>query len=279
MHFALALALTLAAQTAEPIAPAAPAQRTPRPLAWSPAADVSLTAVFAALWLTSEYAFKSQLAPTTCHWCATNALDLGARGIRAPTLAGQKTADAASGVFSYVLAPVVALGLDWVLTWRGNGTWKDAAVDTLLVLEAVMLSQTINQSVKFIAGRERPFVAALSADEKLTTSQPVDNNLSFYSGHTAFAFSVVAASATVARLRGSSKWWVILAAGLPIAATAGILRMVADKHYLSDVVNAAGISSAIAIAIPMLFHRPIDVGPVHALVVPTGPGVSLVGRF
>ena len=77
---------------------------------------------------------------------------------------------------------VLAAGTDRVLRY--------SPVDILIVAESTVLAVDLNQLVKFSAGRERPFVAALPEADKGLTAAPADNNLSFYSGHTAMAFSL-----------------------------------------------------------------------------------------
>src|SRR5204862_4067183 len=126
-----------------------------------------------------------------------------------------------------------------LLCGHADGSPSDGALDALIILEAMTASQALNQVVKFIAGRERPFVSVLAANEKPLTPMPDDNNVSFFSGHAAYVFSLVAAGATVAHARGYPYWWVVLAAGVPFAITTALLRMVADKHYLSDVFTGA----------------------------------------
>jgi membrane-associated phospholipid phosphatase len=240
------------------------------PLQWDPRVDLPVSAGLGAWWLLSEYAFKAQLAPDECRWCARNGLDEALRAIRAP-LDRQKAAATASDLTGVVLMPLALAGLDAVLVWQDGASWKDFLVDALLILEAMVTSQALNQAVKFSVARERPFAAELPPAEKLTTSHPEDNNLSFFSGHTSYTFSLVAAGATIARLRGYRMWWLMLAVGTPIAVTTGLLRMVADKHYFTDVLTGALLGSAIGIGVPLLFHRPVEAGPV-ALSLSAGPG-------
>ena len=109
--------------------------------------------------------------------------------------------------------------------------------------------------MKFTAGRERPFVHALPADQKPLTARPADNNVSFYSSHTSFAFSLAVSTATVASMRHYRWAPVIWGVGLVSAAAVGYLRIAADQHYFTDVLVGAAAGSAIGFAVPYGFHR------------------------
>ncbi len=250
----------------------------PEPLREDVRIDLPVTAALGAAWLVSEYAFKPELAPTACRWCATNALDEAVRTLRG-SAAGQHAADLTSDVLGVALTPIAVIATDVLLCWRADGGWKDGAVDALLILEAMVASQAVNQSVKFSVARERPFVAALSPSQKPLTTQPDDNDLSFFSGHAAYVFALVTAGATVARLRGYEHWWAILAAGLPLAVATATLRLIADKHYLSDVVIGGSIGSLLGFVLPMAFHRPLSLGPISASVAGGVGGVAIVGAW
>ena len=240
--------------------------------------DVPVTVGLGAWWLLSEFAFKHQLAPPRCRWCDRNALDDAGRALRAP-VERQPAASLASDVVGVIATPVLMVGLDAAFTRFGGGTWRHAAVDALLVIEAMVASQALNQVVKFIAGRERPLVAQLPEDQKPLTKQPDDNNLSFFSGHTSYTFSLVAATATIVRARGYAHWWVVPAVGLPFAVTTALLRLAADKHYLTDVLTGAALGVLLGVGVPVLFHRPVQVGPVTARLTAGGRGVALVGEW
>jgi membrane-associated phospholipid phosphatase len=79
--------------------------------------------------------------------------------------------------------------------------------------------------------------------------------LSFYSGHTALAFSLATATSTVARLRGERGAPWVLGLGLGAGVTVGWLAIADDKHYLTDVMLGAVIGSAIGWSVPWLLHR------------------------
>ena len=141
-------------------------------------------------------------------------------------------------VTGFGLTPIAMLGLD-ALAAEHDRKLGDAPADGLVILEASLLSMDVNQIVKFAAGRERPFVHALTISEKTQTAHPSDNNVSFYSGHTTFAFSLAVAGGTVATMRGYRWAPAIWIAGLGLATFTGYLRIAADCHYLTDVLTGA----------------------------------------
>jgi membrane-associated phospholipid phosphatase len=142
-----------------------------------------------------------------------------------------------------------------------------APVDTLLVAEATILAADLNQLVKFIFVRERPYVHYLphlpQGIQGLGDS-PSDGNLSFYSGHTNLAFAMAASSGTIAYLRNYRLAPMVLGTQLAAAITVGYLRIAADRHYLSDVMTGAVLGGLIGTLVPLLFHGPGGAQPVSA---------------
>jgi membrane-associated phospholipid phosphatase len=214
--------------------------------------DLSIALGGGAAWITSEV-LKSHLAPSTCRWCTPPGIDLSVKN--ALRWESTKGADIASYVTGFGLAPMAAFGLDAAIVISGGGKWKEVGVDALIILESIAVAADLNQVVKFIVGRERPFVHDLSPDEKTKTSQPSDNNLSFYSGHTTLAFVSAVSAGTVATLKGykAAPW--VWGTGLTLAAATGYLRIAADKHYFIDVMTGAVLGSAVGVLVPWL-HRP-----------------------
>jgi len=107
------------------------------------------------------------------------------------------------------------------------------------------------------------------------------DNLSFPSGHTAQAF--LAASIVHTELRDKSQWYGIGA--YTVAAGVGVLRMVNDKHWESDVLAGAGFG-ILSAHLAYLTHRnrwgrhPIgrDVGLVPSWSPAGGTGLTLTWR-
>lgn len=241
-------AVLLAVALASPVVPAA-ARAAPYELRHDLRVDVSVTAAAAALWVGTELA-KGRLAPDACRLCTGNAFDDGARSRL--VWGSRDLARHGSDLMAFAILPAAVFG-HTALAARDAGAPREALVDALVIGEAVALSASLNQIVKFAVGRERPFVRFRNFDGTERPGDP-DDNLSFYSGHTALAFSTVAAAGTVASLRGyrSAPW--VWGVGLAGAAGVGYLRVAADKHYLSDVLTGAVLGTVVGIAAPRLLH-------------------------
>lgn len=223
------------------------------------------------LYVSSETFLKDDLAPVTCRRCAPLGFDRSVRDSLVwsdPSLA--KTLGDLNG---FVLAPVVGLGIT-ALASSGTdadrvGRWID---DAAPILESAVFSGLVNQVVKFAVGRRRPFV---QFGDPLRPSE-LDDNTSFYSGHTTLAFAIATSAGVVAHRREYRLEPVIWAAGYTIATTTAYLRIAADRHYFTDVATGAVAGTAIGLAVPLLLHRQLG----HQIeLVPTGRGVGLAGRF
>lgn len=262
--FAFAVAASLLFTAAQPAA-----------LRYDLVTDGAITAAGAALWVSSETFLKDDLAPDSCRWCdrdaaGTDTLNpIDRFGARLRLLDEElHTADTLSNIGAFAVLPLAAAATHAFVASRVGGL--DAVpVDGLLVAEAVVTAVVFNQAVKFVVGRERPFVHRLGPANALVRD-PSDNNLSFFSGHATWAFSLVAASATIADLRGYPGAALIWAVGLPLATGVSVLRMSADKHYLSDVVTGTLVGCAVGVLVPRLFHARTELVAVSVAVAPTG---------
>lgn len=232
--------------------------------------DGAVTAAAFALWGGTQL-LESRLAPADCRWCVPDGVDASVRD----TLRWKDTsaANLASNLGAYVFVPLTNLGL-LALDARSEGHLGELPGDGLVIAEAVALNGTLAQIVKFAAGRERPFVNALPVDQKAHTAHPADNNVSFYSSHTSFAFSLAVSTATVASMRRYRWAPVIWAVGLAGAATVGYLRIAADRHYFTDVLVGAAAGSGIGVAVPCGLH-----GDAGALAVSPVPGGGAMLAF
>lgn len=190
----------------------------------------------------------------TCRWCASNALDDSVRAawVRADPAPSRTLSDGFA-----VGAPVLTLGLG-ALAAADADRARDIPLNSLLVAEATSVAMALNAIAKVAFARERPYAHALSADAKATTPSPADNNVSFFSGHTAFTFALATSAGTIASMRGYRAAPAVWAVGLPLAAATGYLRVAADRHYFTDVVGGMLVGAIVGVGIPLLFHRPMS---------------------
>lgn len=233
-----------------------------RELRHDAAVDSTVAATATALWITSEI-LKRQLVPAKCRWCyrdargedALNVVDRGVR--RALVWRDTHTADLLSSALAFGAMPASSAWLGTAALAHDDAR-GNLAVDGVLVAEATALAMVVNQLAKFTFARERPFVHERKPIGTPLAGSPRGDNLSFFSGHTTFAFALATATGTVAQLRGYRLSPVLWSTGLLGAAAVGYLRIAADRHYFSDVVVGMLVGSLIGAGVPLLFHRPRD---------------------
>ncbi len=244
-------------------------------LTWSAPKDVSIILVTGGGWIFTELN-KEGIAPANCRWCSTNALDNGVTG-----LLGWENRHAAatmSDITAFGAIPLATLGSLAFLSY-GDERLDEMPLNALVMVQALTISSALNQTVKFIAGRERPFAAELSPSEKRAVDHAADNNLSFYSGHANMAFALAVSAGTIAWMRDYENQALVWGVGLPIAAFVGYGRIAAKKHYLTDVMLGAAIGSGIGFAVPYFLHRPKALGGGWITLAPSTNGAAIAGTF
>jgi membrane-associated phospholipid phosphatase len=233
-----------------------------------PAADFTIAGIGLAAFILPEL-LKQHLAPSSCRLCdgPDNAgLGDGSRG----TLNGvdaffhdqltgwmlsRRAADTVSNLWAFALLPAGAAAVAAIATGP-HATAGAGQRATVIVVESAAVSAALVQSVKFFAARKRPFVrygqgeAAGPYDLK-----DRDSHLSFPSGHAAFATSLGVSLAMTATLEESpAAPWLWGGAALASISSA-MLRMMAEKHYFTDVAAGTAIGVACGVAFPLLHKR------------------------
>jgi membrane-associated phospholipid phosphatase len=134
---------------------------------------------------------------------------------------------------------------------RAGGFFEDAVV----LSEALLVNQALNEIVKGIASRPRPYAYTAAPSDPVL--QSTETYTSFYSAHTSATFAAGVAYARTYQFRhpGSSatKW--IYAGAIATGATVGALRVAAGKHFPSDAIAGAVAGSLAGWFIPTWHHR------------------------
>lgn len=224
---------------------------------------LTLTAGLGIGFLVSETVAKDSLSPNDCRWCDPPAFDRVIRN--AVVWNDPDDAKTLSNIDAYIVSPLVGLGLLYLSD--KDASWTRLIDDLLPVVETVAISQVITQAVKFSVGRSRPFVRL-----GIVGTGDSDENLSFWSGHSALAFGITTSAGLVAHWR---HYWTepyIWAAGITLSLSTEYLRMGADKHYFSDVLIGGAVGIGSGLLIPRLMRRDI-------VILPVANGAAVTGAF
>lgn len=179
--------------------------------------------------------------------------------LRAPTSGARKTADDASTVLLYAMAAApYATALANVVA-RG-GSWRDAAGLALVNSEALGIAVGATFLLKGVVGRERPYataegLATFCAGHPSDAQCGSDRNASFFSGHSAIAFTSAGLVCTE-QLAFGPPGADALACGSAflVAGATAMLRIVADMHYATDTFAGAGIGLVAGMLFPYVLH-------------------------
>jgi membrane-associated phospholipid phosphatase len=221
--------------------------------------SLSITLAGGALWGTWEI-LASKLAPSPCNWCdrapdgtdTLNGFDASVR--KALVWHDTKTADTLSSVFSFGLAPLTGTGIAALIAWHDDRL-NELPEDILVVTEATVITGNVTDITKYSVGRERPYVHFRTPEERARLKSTNDN-LSFFSGHAAIAFTLATSAGTIGSVRKYRLAPLMWIAGLTFATAGAYLRIAADRHYATDVLVGGAVGSGIGFAVPYFAHGP-----------------------
>ena len=259
-----------------------------------PGADLAVGAV-ALVGVVVPALFQKQLAPVHCRICDgpdnTGLPGTGARGslngadawfhdATAGWLVSRETADVLSNVLAYAVVPAGAFAS--ALTATGphasdGAGWRAASI----IEQSAIVSSALVQTVKLVTARKRPFVRYGTGETSGSYDVSDFGSYSgFPSGHTAWVTSLAVGTATTLTLEESSAapwaWGAAAAASI----TAASLRMMAEKHYFTDVAAGALIGGACGVIMPLLHRRngPLSSSSSRSGVAPA-PALAMSGTF
>ncbi|GAC1543490.1 MAG: hypothetical protein NVS2B9_10660 [Myxococcales bacterium] len=243
----LVLAATLAAPSAPPEAIAAAPAQSRSIYAIHPVADGALIAggtVAAAI----PYFFAKQFIHPRCpcNRAEVNALDRGTIG---------DASDFADKLSDVTVLAAVAAPVAFDLFDLGLGAKRELVEDAVVYAEVLAINTALVSVTKAIVQRPLPRVYALQAPALIDSP---NGYRSFYSGHTTTVVAALSAGAMTYTLRhGDSAWqrtWPWVATAL-VGGSVAVERVLAGRHFVSDVVVGAAVGAAVGTLVPLLHAR------------------------
>lgn len=220
-------------------------------------------------------------------WSGGIVFDDGARSaLRAGSRDGRERAAGASDVLVLSSLALPVLGDVVISAWAAHGSGDAAFQMALIEAESFALTLALVSSTKLLAARERPLERECRANPDYSPACREKLDGSFYSGHSNLAFTaagLVCTNHLNLPLWGSRAADIGACAGaLGLAATTGVLRIVADRHYASDVLVGTGAGLLGGMLVPWLLHyqggEPKKVAVLPALA-PGYSGVMVTGAL
>jgi len=218
--------------------------------------DYVATGALGAAYFAVEFGTKQPPEPK---WTGAVLFDAAARdSLVADTYDGRARADRLSDYFS--LMPMAVL---WAETLAvpvlfDDNNWDVVWHLTVINLQSSALSGLLTRGGNRIAVRERPDVSNCHEDPDYSPGCYRGETASFPSGHTSMAFLGAGLSCAHHLNLGlygngaaDSVMCIVLGAG---ATATGMLRVMADRHYVSDTLTGAAIGIGSGFVLPMLLH-------------------------
>jgi len=152
----------------------------------------------------------------------------------------------------------------------------DALNDLVVIGESAAMAAAMSTLVSVTAARPRPFLYGDKAPN--TERESTDASMSFISSHTSIAFAISTSTwLTYRRLHpGSATQWAVLGVGDAAATFVGVARVIAGRHFPTDVITAAVLGTSIGILVPAFHEAPVKVVPTATA---GGGGLAVAGAF
>jgi membrane-associated phospholipid phosphatase len=197
-------------------------------------------------------------AQGTPHWTAGNAFDDGIRdALRLRSSSALAVAWSAADIVG-VSVTVLAVGVDSFLVPMFRGSPDVAVQLTLMSLESYALSSILSITLYDTVGRARPSYSDCQKNPSANADCSISPTASFPSGHTNEAFTAAGLScahhANVPIYGSRLADTLACVRDLTLATSDGVLRIMGDRHYTTDVLTGAAIGFGFGFGLPTLLH-------------------------
>jgi hypothetical protein len=176
------------------------------------------------------------------------AFDRWAVGLHSEALSSLSSVVAGAGL----LVPLAVNAHDIL---AGEQKWTSAVVDAFLLQEAWMLSSALSSYAKSLPIHSTPLTYDPNVPER--EKRKPQNISSFFSNHTTTAFTTAVFSAYTFQLRHPESPLVpwVWGGSLALATGVGSMRVMAGKHFPSDVLAGAAAGALCGYLVPRLHLR------------------------
>ncbi len=218
--------------------------------------DYITTAVVGAAGVIVQYVVHD---PTKPRWTGPILFDAAARrAVVASTPTGRNRAIIVSDVFWYtpMVLPYVESAILPLVTdrWNWDVAWQLSAMN----IQAAAINWVLTRSGHRFIARERPDVEPCRHDIEYSKDCFGGPNSSFPSGHVSAGMMgaglVCAHHGNLPLYGGNAADIVVCGATVAMAITDGIGRMVADRHWASDVIVGGLLGLGTGLGLPVLLH-------------------------
>ncbi len=199
--------------------------------------------------------------PKEPRWSSRNSFDDGARSVfKGDSRSTRNDAKLASDIL--LIGMTTTLVGDWWWLRGEYGFFRSAQLDTRWLFANAVVTRTL----KVTAGRERPYVRPCEDDDDYISScgGRREGNAGFFSGHTSYTATI--AGTLCARHLNRRKTGIgdmLVCGGAAAGAiTTGILRMTAEKHFMTDVLAGWVVGLVFGYVLPSYFdYGSVEPGP------------------
>ncbi len=217
--------------------------------------DYALTLSSAATALALSYAIPTERDPD---WVGPMLFDRSVRDHFAAKGRGTRSiANKLSNVALY--GSVLHVVIDAIGIAMLHENEPDVGIEMLSMdAEAYAVTLLLNNLTKRAAGRQRPYVDKCAGDPNYARGcGGSDQYASFYSGHAATSATsagLICAQHTHLPLYGRGADFAACADAIVLTSLTGVLRVVSDNHYASDVIVGHAVGFATGYLMPTLLH-------------------------
>jgi len=248
-------------QTEQGKAPRDTVQEAPKTLTWDPAWPTFRPSEYVMTGLTGAAAIGIYLfakPPSNPHWTGGILFDDAARDAFRLRSQGARTTARHVSDFTAAGAALLVLGVDSILIPLLRKNERLALQLTLMNLEAIAFSTFTVTSLFTTVGRARPSFEECQRDPNSDTLCRSGETASFPSGHANGAFTAAGLSCAhhgnLPLYGGGAADAAACIGSVALATTTASLRVLGDRHYVTDVLTSAGIGFGFGFGVPTLLH-------------------------